>query len=73
MRAPYFYPDALLAEHDLTAKSLFIIRDKTTGNSRGCAIVELNSLDAASQTIGAIDEFEFGGRVLSARPAKPRT
>jgi len=63
---------ALLAEQELTATDIFLLRDKRTKQFRGAAFLEFGTLDDAANAIGAFDGLEFKGRKLSARPADPR-
>ena len=46
-----------------------IITDRETGRPRGFAFVEMEGADSA---ISALDQKEFGGRVLTVNEARPR-
>ncbi|HUV30402.1 MAG TPA: RNA-binding protein [Acidobacteriota bacterium] len=52
--------------------SVEIIRQKTTGESRGFAFVEMRSRDEAQAAISALDGAEFMGRSLNVNEARPR-
>jgi|SRR6185436_5423791 len=49
--------------------SVNVITDRETGRPRGFAFVEMDGADAA---ISALDQKEFGGRVLTVNEARPR-
>ena len=49
--------------------SVNVITDRETGRPRGFAFVEMEGADAA---ISALDQKEFGGRVLTVNEARPR-
>jgi RNA recognition motif-containing protein len=55
-------------------KSVNIIVDKYSGQSKGFGFVEMESADAASSAISALNEQELGGRRLRVNEAndKPR-
>jgi len=55
-------------------KSVNIIVDKYSGQSKGFGFVEMESSDSATAAISALNEQEFGGRRLRVNEAhdKPR-
>ena len=55
-------------------KSVNIIVDRYSGQSKGFGFVEMESSDAATAAISALNEQEFGGRRLRINEAhdKPR-
>lgn len=52
--------------------SVSIIKDKQTGQSRGFAFVEMDSVSEAQAAMSALNERELNGRALTVNPAKPR-
>jgi len=52
-------------------RSVAIIRDRYTGDSRGFAFVEMDSDQEAATAIGALDGTELDGRTLTVNEAKP--
>jgi RNA recognition motif-containing protein len=48
-----------------------IVRDRSTGQPRGFAFVEMNDDDGARRAITQFDRHEFGGRSLTVNEAKP--
>jgi cold-inducible RNA-binding protein len=48
-----------------------IIRDRTTGQARGFAFVEMSDTDGARKAISELDRHQFGGRSLTVNEAKP--
>jgi cold-inducible RNA-binding protein len=48
-----------------------IVRDRSTGQPRGFAFVEMNDDDGARRAITEFDRHEFGGRSLTVNEAKP--
>ena len=68
-----------VGEDELTAvfgdfgqvKSLRIIKDRETGQSRGFGFVEVAAKDAA-KVIQKLNDFEYEGRTLKVREAKER-
>ena len=49
--------------------SVNVITDRETGRPRGFAFVEMDGADAA---IAALDQKDFGGRVLTVNEARPK-
>jgi RNA recognition motif-containing protein len=52
--------------------SVSIIKDKQTGQSRGFAFVEMDSVSEAQAAMNALNEKELNGRTITVNPAKPR-
>jgi len=55
--------------------SVNIVRDRTTGQARGFAFVEMSDAASAQQAINNLDKQAYGGRNLTvneARPMEPR-
>jgi RNA recognition motif-containing protein len=48
-----------------------IVRDKSTGQARGFAFVEMRDADGARKAITDLDRQQFGGRSLTVNEAKP--
>ncbi len=53
-------------------KSVNIIVDKYSGQSKGFGFVEMESADAASSAISALNEQELGGRRLRVNEANDK-
>jgi RNA recognition motif-containing protein len=51
--------------------SVNVVRDRTTGQPRGFAFVEMNDAEGARRAIAELDRHEFGGRSLTVNEAKP--
>ena len=52
-------------------RSVAIIRDRYTGDSRGFGFVEMDNEQEAGVAIGALNGTELGGRTLTVNEAKP--
>jgi cold-inducible RNA-binding protein len=50
-----------------------IVRDRTTGQARGFAFVEMNDAESAQRAINELDKHQYGGRSLTVNEAKPMT
>jgi RNA recognition motif-containing protein len=48
-----------------------IMRDRTTGQARGFAFVEMSDVDGAQRAIAELDQHQMGGRSLAVNEAKP--
>lgn len=48
-----------------------IVRDRSTGQARGFAFVEMSDTDGARRAISEIDKHQYGGRSLTVNEAKP--
>ena len=48
-----------------------IVRDRTTGQARGFAFVEMSDVEGAQRAINELDRHEYGGRNLTVNEAKP--
>ena len=48
-----------------------IVRDRSTGQPRGFAFVEMSDAAAAQQAISDLDKHAYGGRNLTVNEAKP--
>ncbi|MGA1931735.1 RNA recognition motif domain-containing protein [Arcobacter sp. YIC-464] len=53
-------------------KSAKVIMDRETGRSKGFGFVEMNSSEAGSEAIEALNGNECEGRTLRVNEAKPR-
>jgi cold-inducible RNA-binding protein len=51
--------------------TITIVRDRTTGQARGFAFVEMSDAEGARRAIAELDRHEVGGRSLSVNEAKP--
>lgn len=72
---PYETGDAELQElfaRAGTVDSVKVMRDMTTGRSRGFAFVEMNTDAEAQKAIQELNEFQIGGRALAVNEARPR-
>ncbi len=52
--------------------SVAIIRDRTTGKSRGFGFVEMGDNGQAQAAIKALNLFEIRGRAITANEARPK-
>ena len=52
--------------------SINIIKDKSSGQSKGFGFVEMPNNSEADKAIGALNETELKGRNLKVNQAKPR-
>jgi cold-inducible RNA-binding protein len=50
-----------------------IVRDRTTGQARGFAFVEMSDVESAQRAITELDKQQYGGRSLTVNEAKPMT
>ena len=48
-----------------------IMRDRTTGQARGFAFVEMTDVEGAQRAIAEFDQHQMGGRSLAVNEAKP--
>ncbi len=55
-----------------TVDSVKVMRDMTTGRSRGFAFVEMNTDAEAQQAITDLNRVELGGRPLAVNEARPK-
>jgi cold-inducible RNA-binding protein len=72
---PYETGDAELQElfsRAGTVDSVKVMRDMTTGRSRGFAFVEMNSDDEAQKAIKELNQLQIGGRALAVNEARPK-
>lgn len=53
-------------------ESVHLVRDHTTGRSRGFAFVEMGSDDAGRAACTALDQKDFEGRRLNVNEARPQ-
>jgi RNA recognition motif-containing protein len=48
-----------------------LVRDRSTGQARGFAFVEMSDVEGAQRAIAELDQREVGGRNLTVNEAKP--
>jgi cold-inducible RNA-binding protein len=48
-----------------------IVRDRTTGQARGFAFVEMADSEGGQRAIRELDKHQYGGRSLTVNEAKP--
>ena len=63
--------EQLFSSHG-AVESVHLVRDHTTGRSRGFAFVEMPDDDAGRAACQALDQKEFEGRRLSVNEARPQ-
>jgi cold-inducible RNA-binding protein len=63
--------ETMFAEHG-AVKSVSIIRDRQTGTSRGFGFIEMESDEAASAAIAALNGTQLDDRTLTVNEARPR-
>ncbi|MCK5719776.1 MAG: RNA-binding protein [Thiomargarita sp.] len=63
--------EELLADYG-TAKSIQLITDRHTGQSKGFGFIEMSNNSEADSVIKALNETEFKGRKLKVNQAQPR-
>ena len=51
--------------------TITIVRDRSTGQARGFAFVEMSDVDGAQRAISELDKHQYGGRNLTVNEAKP--
>ena len=52
--------------------SVFVPRDKFTGQGRGFAFVEMSTDEEAQKAITELNDFQLGGRGLTVNEARPK-
>jgi cold-inducible RNA-binding protein len=63
--------EELFASHG-TVESANVITDRSTGQCKGFAFVEMSSNEEAEAAIAALDGKDFGGRAIKVNEARPR-
>ena len=53
-------------------KSIKMIKDLSTGESRGFAFIEMQDASAAHEAISSLDSRDFSGRSLVVNEARPK-
>jgi RNA recognition motif-containing protein len=56
-----------------TVETVSVVRDRTTGQARGFAFVEMSTDAEAQDAIRQFNSADFGGRQLMVNEAKPQT
>lgn len=51
--------------------TISIVRDRTTGQARGFAFVEMSDVEGAQRAIAELNQHPYGGRNLTVNEAKP--
>ncbi len=64
---------AFFSEAGFPLDQASVVRDRTSGESRGFGFVEIADRDLAEQAIQACNGREMGGRALVVNEARPRT
>ena len=54
-------------------RSAAVIRDRSTGESRGFGFVEMDNDQEATAAISGLDQKELDGRTVTVNEARPRT
>lgn len=54
-------------------ETINVVKDRTTGQARGFAFVEMSTSEGASRAISELDRSDYGGRSLTVNEAKPIT
>jgi cold-inducible RNA-binding protein len=60
-----------LSEHG-AVNEIVVVMDKVTGRPRGFAFATMNTPDAATATIAALNGQDWKGRALTVNEARPR-
>jgi RNA recognition motif-containing protein len=60
-----------LFEGSGAVSTINIVRDRSTGQARGFAFVEMSDADGASRAISELNSHQYGGRSLTVNEAKP--
>ena len=61
----------MMAQHG-PVNEVSVIMDKVTGRARGFAFVTMNTQEAATAAIAALNGKDFQGRALTVNEARPR-
>ncbi|MCW5965465.1 MAG: RNA-binding protein [Bryobacterales bacterium] len=64
---------AFFSEAGFPLDQASVVRDRTSGESRGFGFVEIGDRDLAEQAIQACNGRDMGGRALVVNEARPRT
>jgi cold-inducible RNA-binding protein len=62
-----------LFEQSGTVETVKVMKDMTTGRSRGFAFVEMSTDEEAAKAISELNAREFAGRNLTVNEARPKT
>lgn len=63
---------SLFQQNGIEPKSVALIKDRDTGNSKGFGFVEVESKEAVQKAIEAMNGKDLDGRSLKVNEAKPR-